>query len=188
MSSSNEKFWQTLSSRTGYNHPFFKVREDQVSLPNGHTIPDFTVWENGNVAQVLAVTPNQEIILAKQYKHGAGQMIAECPGGYMDEGEVPEQAARRELQEEVGYTADEFKLLATFVHHPTKETSSTFFFLALNATPVNEGARQEVTEDIEIILVSFTQALKMIETGELKQTGTIAGILLAARLLGVDTY
>jgi ADP-ribose pyrophosphatase len=168
----------------GYNHPFFKVREDQVELPNGHSIPDFTIWENGDVAQVLAITPDQKIILAKQYKHGAGQMIAECPGGYMDEGEEPLQAAKRELQEEVGYTADEFQLLATFIHHPTKETSTTFFFLATNATPVTEGTNQEVTEDIEVMLVSFEQALAMIAVGELQQTGTVAGILLATRQLG----
>jgi 8-oxo-dGTP pyrophosphatase MutT (NUDIX family) len=183
-----KKEWETVSSKIGYNHPFFQVREDEVKLPNGHTIPDFTVWVNGPVAQVLALTPKNEIILARQFKHGAGMMVTECPGGYMEKGEDSEAAVKRELLEEVGYTAEDFYLLGQFRHHPTKEESETFFYIAFNAALAPEGARPEITEDIEILLISFKKALEMIDDGELFQTGTVAGILKATRYLDSINY
>ncbi len=183
-----QKYWKTVSSHVAYPHPFLTVREDVVLLPNGHRIEDFAIWENNDVAQVLAITPEKKLILARQYKHGAGKMVAECPGGFIDDGEEPEMAARRELEEEVGLTAPKFKLLATFIHHATKETSTAYFYLALNATELYTGKKPEITEDIEVLQLSLSEVFSMIEKGDLQQTGTIAGIMLAVKELGEDFF
>jgi 8-oxo-dGTP pyrophosphatase MutT (NUDIX family) len=181
-----QKDWVTVGSRVGYDHPFFKVREDHVILPNGHEITDFTIWENCDVAQVMAVTPDKKIILVRQFKQGAGKIVSECPGGFVDVGEDKMAAAHRELKEETGYTVKELILLGRFHHHPTKETSNAYFYLGLNAKSGKQ--KLDITEDIEVQLFSLSEVMSLIKEGEIVQTGTIAGIFLALEFLGKEYF
>lgn len=178
-----ELAWDVLDSATAYDHPYFYVRADHVRLPNGHEVPDYTVWVNGDVAQVLAITEDDRLILVRQYKHGAAQVLLECPGGFVNSEESPQVAAHRELREETGYVAGVLELLGRFVHHPSKETGATYFYLARNVVVSAAGPQPDQTEQIEVVLLTWSQALAMIASGEISQTGTVAGILLAAQRL-----
>jgi 8-oxo-dGTP pyrophosphatase MutT (NUDIX family) len=90
--------WKTLE--TEYVHP--GIRVDTCELPDGQTIHAH-VLEYDDEVMVFALTKHQEVVLIKQYRHGVQKAIVELPGGSVDEGESPLEAAKRELMEETGY-------------------------------------------------------------------------------------
>lgn len=174
------KKWLTLKSKIAYDHPFFRVREDSVQLPNGLTIPDYTVWESGDVAQVVPITADGKYLLTEQYKHGLGEVILELPGGFVDKNESPLHAAKRELSEETGYTSDNFSKLGTFCHHPSKENGKIHLYLATNIKQQSHKLRADTTEDITLKLFTKNQVLQLIANNKVIQTGTLLGLLLSA--------
>src|SRR5258708_32981468 len=95
--------WKVLSSKYGFDTPWFKVLLETVELPNGKVVEDFSMWAERDVVFLFAITKDNKIPLVKQYKHGAQEELIEFPAGYIDKNETPEIAARRELLEETGY-------------------------------------------------------------------------------------
>ncbi|NCS97285.1 MAG: NUDIX hydrolase [Candidatus Pacebacteria bacterium] len=170
--------WKLLSSKIGYSHPFFKVREDHVITPTGLEINDYTVWESGDVAQVIPVLPNGKLLLVEQYKHGLGEMIVEFPGGFIENAELPEVAAFRELSEETGYTSTDVHKLGTFIHHPTKESGKLHLYVAKNIQKQAKKLAHDSTEDIRLLSVGSDELFKKIQSGEVLQSGSMLGLLL----------
>lgn len=175
------KKWKLAKSKYGYKHPFFKVREDHVILPNGYEVPDYTIWESGDVAQVLPVTPDGRLLLVQQYKHGLGEVIEEFPGGFIDEGETPLQAAQRELLEETGFSSQKIEKIGTFVHHPTKESGKLHLFIAHDIKKSPNSLDQDVTEDITVIYRTPEELLIKIKDNIVMQTGSMLGLMLYLR-------
>lgn len=171
--------WKTNHSKESYSHPFMRVVEENVTLPNGLTIPDYAIWLSGDVAQVLPVTPEGDLILVKMYKQGAQREVLEAPGGFINEGEYPLDAAKRELLEETGLESDDWSLVHVFCHHPSKERGETFFYLAQNAERSNKPQKQDETEEIEVVSMSVPEFLHQLKNDKIIQTGTIAGALMA---------
>src|SRR6266511_1200112 len=95
--------WKILE--TTYLHP--GIRVDKCQLPNGQIITP-NLLEYADEIMVFALTQNQQVVLIKQYRHGVQEAILELPGGSVDEGESPLEAAKRELLEETGYSSDTF--------------------------------------------------------------------------------
>ncbi|MEO0541534.1 MAG: NUDIX hydrolase, partial [Cyanobacteria bacterium P01_A01_bin.105] len=130
------KKWKRLSSQLAFDHRWYKVRQDRVQLPDGNVIDDYFVSLRPDVAMVLPITANQEIVLVRQYRHGAGEILLELPAGTFDPAqEQAAVAAQRELQEETGYLADALEPLATLYDNPVKETNRIHLFLAQNVQP-----------------------------------------------------
>lgn len=177
------KPWKLLKSEWALNEKWYKVRKDTVEIRPGKVVDDYLVAIFADVAIVVAVTADNMVPLVRQYKHGAGEILTELPAGYMDEGEEPLDAAKRELREETGYTATEWEELTSVIRHPSKIRGDTIhIYLARNA---QKTAKQELdeNEDIEVILRPFTEALRMAKSGELKGVDTVLGLLLAEEKL-----
>ncbi|WP_046243749.1 NUDIX hydrolase [Hymenobacter terrenus] len=173
------KPWKTLRSELVFDHKWYKLRRDHVTLPNGRVLDDYFVSVRPNVVLIFALTTTDEVLFVRQYKHAAGQILLELPGGIMDEGEtLPLEAAKRELLEETGHTSDEIELLQSVIDNPTKDTNTIYFFLARNAQQVAAQDLDE-TEEIEVVKVPLNQVEAQIQAGNIRVSGSVALCLLA---------
>lgn len=175
--------WQTLSSQMVLNHQWCRVRQDTVRLPNNLVIDDYFVVVRPDVALVLAITPEQEIVFVQQYRHGVGEILLELPAGTFDPNlENPEVAARRELQEETGYSAEHLIKLATLHDNPVKDTNQIHLFLAQNAF-ISGEQKLDLTEAVEVVLIPQEKCLEKIANGEICVSGTVAALFLGMQFL-----
>ena len=168
------KPWKILESH--YIHK--NVRIDKCELPNGMTIDGF-VLDYRDWATILALTKQQEVLLVRQYRHGAQKVILELPGGTMDaEDESPMQAARRELLEETGYSSDTFIQIGCVSPNPANQTNLIYSFLALDVEKVSSQDLDD-TEDIEVVLKPLEEVIRMAKNGELFQTMHVSTVFFA---------
>jgi ADP-ribose pyrophosphatase len=179
------KKWKTISSKIAFDNPWFKVRQDQVELPNGKILDDYLVWLEGEIVLVVPVTQNNEFVLVKQYKHAYGDIVIEFPAGYVNEHENILSAAQRELREETGYGSDDFILVKTLTNLPTKVVGSLNVYVAKDVKR-NHATAFDHNEDIEILVKSYQEVLEMITKGEIVVSGTIAAAFLACKYLNLE--
>src|SRR5262245_11560109 len=105
--------WEQLGSELVLDEEHYRVRRDTVRLPNGRVVDDFFVGVLEDYALVVAVTRSGDVVLQRQWKQGVRHFTLELPGGKLDDGETPHDAAVRELREETGYVATGLELLAS---------------------------------------------------------------------------
>jgi 8-oxo-dGTP pyrophosphatase MutT (NUDIX family) len=125
--------WQLLRSRTCGNFRIFSVREDFYQHPDKNGERSFFVIETNNWVNVVAVTPEDEIVFIRQHRPGIGGVRLEIPGGVIENDEAPEIAAARELREETGYCGDPPELLCATEPNPATHNNLCYSFLVRNA-------------------------------------------------------
>jgi ADP-ribose pyrophosphatase len=179
------KHWKVLKSELVFDEKWYKLRRDEVELPNGMVLDDYYVSVRPDVVLTFPVTKDGEVIFVRQYKHAAADVFIELPGGVIDEHETnPEEAARREMLEETGYTSDTMELLSEVIDNPTKDTNKIYFYLARNAHKVAEQDLDE-SENIEVLKILISEIEGKVLTGEIRVSGSVALCLLALRKLGI---
>ncbi|NEM98568.1 NUDIX hydrolase [Pontibacter burrus] len=177
--------WKTLSSEMVVNEKWYKLRRDEVELPNGVVLDDYYVSVRPDVVLTFPVTEDGQVIFVRQYKHAASNVFIELPGGVIDDHETnPMEAARREMLEETGYTSDDMELVLEVIDNPTKDTNKIYFYLARNAYKVAEQDLDE-SENIEVLLVPVKDVEQMVLSGKINVSGSVALCLLALRKLGL---
>jgi 8-oxo-dGTP pyrophosphatase MutT (NUDIX family) len=180
---SNLKKWKTLKSKMVLDNPWCQVRQDEIELPNARIIDDYFVSIKPDVAMVLPITSSGEIIFVRQYRHAVGEFFLELPAGNFDPTkESAEVAAIRELREETGYIPQEFRKIGTLYDKPSKDTNQIHLFLAENVRKVGEQ-KLDITEEIEIVLISIESVVEKILQGEISVSGTVAALFLGLRFI-----
>jgi len=163
--------------------PWLHLDEQEVELPNGQTIEGYLLTAIPEVSMVFAVTSDQHILFVEQYKHGAGTTMWDLPAGYVDEGEGPSTCARRELEEETGYLADDWRDLGGWLIDPNRTQARFYYYLALDAHPA--GRRHlDVTEDIVVHRVPLAEVQSVLADGRVKSLATWAGVWAGLAALG----
>jgi ADP-ribose pyrophosphatase len=132
---------------------------------------------------VFAMTPDDRVLLVRQYKHGIAEVVTELPAGMIDEDETPEACAVRELTEETGYTGSAPELVRTFFADPTNATARFYLFLVRDARPTHPQAF-DVTEDIEVQLAGIDELRAMALDGRIGAGSQVASVLVALAHLG----
>lgn len=149
-----------------------------------HTYKREIVNHNGS-AVIVAVFDDKTVALVKQYRHPARKYLYEVVAGTLNKDEDPFAGAARELEEETGHVADKIERLCEFYVSPGFLSEKMFVYLATGLRETQQNLDED--EFIEISRVTFSEALEMIERGEIEDAKTIAGILLAMRKLNIAT-
>lgn len=176
---SDLKKWQILTSKMVINQPMCQVRQDEIKLPNGEIINDYFVNIKPDIAIILPITENEEIVFVRQYRHAVGDFFIELPAGKFDPmQEDAKTAAIRELREETGYLATNVQNIGILHDKPSKDTNKIHLFLAENVIKIGEQENLDITEEIEVLLIPKNAVLDKILQGEISVAGTVAAIFL----------
>jgi ADP-ribose pyrophosphatase len=166
------------TERTLLENRRFRVVEKTVTRPNGETASVQFVRHGGSVA-ILPFLPDGRICLIHSRRLTVDETLIEIPAGTREPDEPPLQTASRELAEETGYRAGRFEELASYYPSPGVLSERMWIYTAHELT-AGEPAR-EANEEIENLLVTWDEALAMIDRGEIRDGKTITAILLWQR-------
>ena len=169
--------WKRLNRKTVYQNPWITVYEDQVQLPNGQITVYGVVTPPQAFVGIVPFLDAETVLLVRQYRYIQDEVTWELPSGAMHAGETPQQAAQRELQEEVGYRARHFEQLSLMRSNKSVMDDYGSIFLATGLTP--SKAVPDATEEFQVISVPFNHALEMVTRYEITDCVSIIGLLLA---------
>lgn len=168
----DDKKWEVLDSEYVLRNPWLTVRRDHIRQPSGVEIKDYWVLEYPEWVNVIAITADGQMVMERQYRHAMGWTAYEICAGCAEKGESPLDAAKRELQEETGYTGGEWSKLMTISPNGTSMTNMTHCFVARG---VVAGTRhQEVMEDIDVSLMAPRQVCELLRDGQIVQATMVA--------------
>jgi ADP-ribose pyrophosphatase len=171
-----------LSTRRVYSGRIINLDIDTVRFPNGATGELEMIRHPGAAAVVPFLSDpagdDPQILLLKQYRYAAEEFLYEIPAGRLDSGEDPRECARRELMEETGCEAQRIEYLYTFYTTPGFTDERIHAFMAVGLT--HGQSRHETDEFISVETMTLSNALGLIEKGEIKDAKTALTILYAA--------
>ena len=168
---------ETVDSKRIFIGRVVKLRIDTVKTPSKSVITR-EVIDHGGAAAIVPILDDGSVILVKQFRYALGKALTEVPAGKLEEGESPEECARRELLEETNYEAGRLEKLFQCYLAPGYSNELIHIFLASDL--VEKGQQKAPEETIRIIRVKLEEALSMIWRGEIEDAKSISSLLTVA--------
>jgi ADP-ribose pyrophosphatase len=149
------------------------LRVDKVVFDDGSQATREVV-EHPGASVIIPLLENNRVLLVRQYRYAAGKELLEIPAGTCNHGEPPEICAKRELQEETGFTCEELEKVLECYVAPGYSTEKIHFYLARRLRPI--GQTPDEDERITVVPLSITEAIPKIRNGEICDAKTICAI------------
>jgi len=175
--------WRTLARRTLLSRPpWMEVGEERVGLPDGREVEGFLWGRTRDFVAMVAITEDDDVILVRSYKHGARTVSLAVAAGYIEDGEEPLAAAKRELREETGYASEDWTSLGRYVVDGNYGVATEHIFLARAARKVSEPASGDL-EEMEVVAVPLAEITAYVRRGEVVQLSSAAALAIADQML-----
>lgn len=174
-----------MRSRVVHDGRVVHLSVDTVRFPDG-SLGELELVRHRGASGVLPVfgdegDPDPEVLLIRQYRYAAGGVICEVPAGIAEPGEPWDRCARRELEEETGFQAGRLVELTTIHTTPGFTNEQIRLYAAFDLAPGR--ARRDPDEFLEPARMRLSQALEMVESGEIADAKSVVAVLYAARFL-----
>jgi len=171
--------WHHRSSEVRGDHRVFRVREDVNISPETGQPHTFSVIEASSWVNIIPITPAGNVVMIRQYRHGVRRTTLEVPGGIVDDGESPREAAIREMLEETGYVVDDADVseLGSVAPNPAILNNTCYSFIA-RGVRLEAPQRLDGTEIIEVVEVPLEDIPHKILSGEITHSLVICAFHL----------
>ena len=167
--------WKRIDSKTIYQNPWLRLREDNVLRPDGKP-GIYSVLEIGTSVGIVAINNRDEIILVGQWRYVHNKFSWEIPtGGIKEESETPLEVAQRELREETGIIANNWLSMGSIENSNGATDDIAYLYYASDLSSTEQAL--EPTEDIITKWIKFEKALEMVKKGEITESCSVASIL-----------
>jgi 8-oxo-dGTP pyrophosphatase MutT (NUDIX family) len=169
--------WRVLRSVRDTSYQLFSIRTDTAVHPRTGKSHDFYILESADWVNVIALTPEREVVLVRQYRHGSGTVSLEIPGGLVESGDSPHSAALRELEEETGYCGGTTLYLGAVSPNPAIQNNVCHTYLV---SEVRAGSPQNLDdkEDIETVLEPLDRIPDLIRAGSIDHSLVLSAFFL----------
>lgn len=178
--------WQVLSRREiADRRPWLHLWTEDLRLPDGRLVEGFSILDMPDYAVIVALTPDGRALASRNYKHGPRRVCLNLPAGYLNPGEAPLDAAKRELLEETGYAADAWVALSQTASDGNRGGGTAHLFLARGARRVAAPDADDL-EELDFALLPLATLAEAVRSGEVAVLSIAAaiGLALAAESLG----
>jgi 8-oxo-dGTP pyrophosphatase MutT (NUDIX family) len=168
--------WRTISSRPRGNFRVFSIREERRVSPRTGAILDFFILDAANWVNVIALTPDDRMVLVEQYRHGSNTVELEIPGGVMDAADAsPEATGCRELAEETGFVGEEPRIVGQVFPNPAIMSNTCFTVRVRNCRQV-KAVQWDQGEDLATRLVPLAEVPALVASGKIRHCLVVAAL------------
>ncbi|MDH3944992.1 MAG: NUDIX hydrolase [Anaerolineae bacterium] len=168
--------FEILSTRDLFSGRVFNVRRDHLRYPDGRET-DYDIIVHPGAVAIIPIDAQEQVWFVRQYRHAAGKYLLELPAGTLDDGEDPQTCAAREIREEIGYAASEFKQLGSFFLAPGYSDEFMHVFIATGLSPDPLPADED--EFLQPVCHPLSEVWSLLDNGKFEDAKTIASLCLA---------
>ena len=157
-----DRKWKLLERKTAFSSPFITLFQEKLRKSDGKIVENYFSVRRRDAVFIVPLTKGRQVLLVNQYKNGVKQVVWELPAGFIEQGEKPLEAAKRELLEETGFRAASYKSLGNFVPNMSISENRNFLFLAEEVEKVSKQKLDD-NEDIEFSLFDLKELITRIK-------------------------